>query len=145
MPKFDIDSIGGELEYDFTKWLGSGSDYVGVVNEPSRTAVNDLMKRIQQAFKETGIVDSADDDSTTPGEIADRMNKIDDDELFETMADKITDAVAVACGGRPALETLKALPYRPFMGFFGFLVGNLMNPEGSKPVTNNSPRRLTSA
>jgi len=43
------------------------------------------MKQIQTAFKETGIVDASDDASTTPTEIADRMNKIDDDELFQTM------------------------------------------------------------
>jgi hypothetical protein len=145
MPKFDEGSIGGELEYKFTKWLDeSYKDRVGVVPEPSRPAVNSLMKRIQNDFKEMGIVDNEDGGSTTPGEIADRMNKIDDDALFETLAIKITEAVADVCNGTPSLKTLMALPYRPFMGFFGFLVGNLMNPEASKPDSNNSPRRLTS-
>jgi hypothetical protein len=145
MPKFDEESIGGELEYKFTKWLDEKfKDRVGVVPEPSRPAVNALMKKVQGNFKEMGLVDESDDDSTTPSEIADRMNKIVDDDLFEKMATKITEAVAEVCGGKPSLETLMALPYRPFMGFFGFLVGNLMNPEASKPVTSTSPRRLTS-
>jgi hypothetical protein len=140
MPKFDSSSIGGELDFDFTKWGGKA----GTVPEPSRPAVNKLMKKIQSDFKKLGMVGEEDDESTTPGEIADRMNKIDDEELFETMANNITDAVAELCGGTPSLKELQALPYRPFMGFFGFLVGNLMNPEASKPGTNNSPRRLTS-
>jgi hypothetical protein len=144
MPKFDENSIGGELEYSFEKWLGAGKDHKGVVPEPSRPAVNQLMNKVQSNFKELGIVDEADDGSTTPSEIADRMNKIDDTELFEKMATAITEAVAEVCGGTPSLKTLMALPYRPFMGFFGYLVGNLMNPESSAPVTNNSPRRLTS-
>jgi hypothetical protein len=128
------------LEYDFRPWDGPA----GVVPEPSRIAVNSLMKKIQSDFKELGIVDAEEDDSTTPGEIADRMNKLHDEELFEKMAANITEAVAEVCGGSPSLKVLEALPYRPFMGFFGFLVGALMNPEASKPGTNNSPRRLTS-
>jgi hypothetical protein len=140
MPKFNAESIGGELEFDFSPWGGP----VGVVPEPSRIAVNSLMKKIQADFKELGLVDEDDDDSTTPGEIADRMNKVDDEKLFEKMAANITEAVAEVCGGTPSLKVLEALPYRPFMGFFGFLVGNLMNPEASKPGTNISPRRLTS-
>lgn len=144
MPKFDESYIGGELEYSFEKWLGTGKDHRGVVPEPSRPAVNALMKRIQNNFKEAGLVDEKDDNSTTPSEIADRMNKIDDDEMFEKLATSITEAVAEVCGGTPSLKTLMALPYRPFMGFFGYLVGNLMSPETSAPGTNNSPRRLTS-
>lgn len=145
MPKFNADSIGGELEYDFSPWLGTEfKDRRGAVNEPSRIAVNALMKNVQNNFKELGIVDEEDDSSTTPAEIADRMNKLDNNELFEQMATKITEAIADVCGGKPSLDTLMALPYRPFMGFFGFLVGNLMSPEASSPGTNNSPRRLTS-
>src|ERR1044072_1650810 len=145
MPSFGVDTIGGTLDYDFTTWLGEGDDHKGTVNEPSRAAGNSVMKKIQSTFKDSGVVDAAADESTTPAEVANTMNKLTDDELFEKLANDITTAIAEVCGGRPSLETLQALPYRPFMGFFGFLIGNLMNPESSKLGTNISPRRLTSA
>lgn len=145
MPKFNADTIGGELEYDFSPWLSKEfSDRRGVVPEPSRAAVNDLMRKIQSNFKELGLANEDDDDSTTPAEIADRVSKIADDEMFEKIAEAINAAVGELCAGTPSVDTIEALPYRPFMGFFGFIVGNLMNPEASKPGTNNSPRRLTS-
>lgn len=145
MPKFNAETIGGRLEYDFSDWLDKEyTDRRGVVPEPSRQAVNDLMRKIQSNFKELGLASEDDDESTTPSEIADRVNRIADDEMFEKLAEAINEAVGEVCAGTPSVTTLSALPYRPFMGFFGFLVGNLMNPEASKPGTNNSPRRLTS-
>lgn len=145
MPKFNAETIGGKLEYDFSDWLGKEfPDRRGVVPEPSRTAVNDLMRKIQTNFKELGLANEDDDESTTPAEIADRVNKIADDDMLEKISEAINAAVAELCAGTPSVDTIEALPYRPFMGFFGFLMGNLMNPEASKPGTNSSPRRLTS-
>lgn len=140
MPKFDGGSIGGSLEYDLTEWGGGP----GIVPEPSRPAVNKMMKAVQSSFKELGLADVTGGDSTTPNEIADTMNKIEDDEVFEKMTTRMTESVAELCGGKPSLHDLQALPYRPFMGFFGWLMGNLMDPELNKPGTDSSPRRLRS-
>lgn len=141
MPKFDASSIGGDLEYDLSKWGGP----VGVVPEPPRSAVTKLMKEISIAFKESGLRDKDEDDDTlTPDEVERTMNQVEDEEMFERLTEKLIDALAKVCGGSPSREALEALPYRPFMGFFGYLVGNLTNPEGSKPGTNNSRGRLRS-
>lgn len=141
MPKFDATSIGGDLEYDFSRWGGP----TGVVPEPPRAAVNTLMKNISQAFKDAGLRDETEeDDSLTPEEVESTMNKVEDEEIFEKLSIQLLDALAKICAGSPSREVLEALPYRPFMGFFGYLIGNLTNPEGSKPGTNNSPRRLRS-
>lgn len=141
MPKFDASSIGGDLEYDFSKWGGP----TGVVPEPPRSGVNKLMKRISKAFKETGLRDEdADDDSLTPDEVASTMDKVEDEEIFEKLNLELLEALADICAGSPSREALDALPYRPFMGFFGYLIGNLTNPEGSRPGTNSSQRRLRS-
>lgn len=140
MPKFDADSIGGDLEYDFTKWGGPK----GVVPEPPRAAVNGMMKKISSAFKEVGLRDEdADDESLTPDQVASTMDKVEDEEMFEKLNDHLLGALADVCGGSPTREQLDALPYRPFMGFFGYLIGNLTNPEGSTPGTKSS-RRLRS-
>lgn len=141
MPKFDASSIGGDLEYDFTRWGGP----IGVVPEPPRSAVNALMKEISQAFKQSGLRDEeAEDDSLTPEDVESTMNKVEDEEIFEKLSVQLLDALSKICGGSPSRDVLEALPYRPFMGFFGYLIGNLTNPEGSKPGTTNSPRRLRS-
>ena len=137
MPKFDADSIGGDIEYDFTKWNGPK----GVVPEPPRGLVNDMMKKVSAAFKELGVSDK---DNLTPEDVADTMNEVEDDEMFQKLTDKLVEILAEVCSGSPSKEALAALPYRPFMGFFGYLIGNLTNPEGSTPGTNNSPRRLRS-
>lgn len=141
MPKFDASSIGGDLEYDFSRWNGP----TGVVPEPPRSAVNSMMKSISAAFKETGLRDqNEDDDSLTPEDVESTMSKVDDEEVFEKLTIQLLDALAKLCSGSPSREDLEKLPYRPFMGFFGYLIGNLTNPEGSKPGTTNSRARLRS-
>lgn len=142
MPKFDASTIGGDIEYDFSKWGGPA----GVVPEPPRNAVSKLMKTVSTAFKEMGLRDEdADDESLTPNDVVNTMAKAeeDDEELFEKLTEKLTDALAEVCAGSPSRDALAALPYRPFMGFFGYLIGNLTNPEGTRPGTSNS-RRLRS-
>ena len=139
MPKFDAGSIGGPIEYDFTAWGGSA----GVVPEPSRRAVKKFMDDIQRGFKEIGLRDKDDPDTTTPDEVVDTMNNIEDDEVFQRTADMLTKAVAEVCDGSPSFDDLANLHYRPFMGFFGYLIGELMNPEVSRSDTKNS-RRLRS-
>jgi hypothetical protein len=140
MPKFNAESIGGELEYDLSKWGGPK----GVVPEPPRHAVNKLMKDVTTAFKESGLgPETADGEVLSPEQVADTMNKVEDEEMFGKLTDLLVDALADLCGGSPSREALENLPYRPFMGFFGYLIGNLTNPEVSAPDTNSS-RRLRS-
>lgn len=143
MPKFSADSIGGQIEYDFSTWGGP----VGVVPEPSRRQVKKFMDDIQQGFKEIGLRTNKDSDSdtTTLEDVAETVDSIDadDEETFQRTADMLTKAVAEVCNGSPSFDDLAALHYRPFMGFFGYLIGELMNPEVSRPGTNNA-RRLRS-
>jgi hypothetical protein len=146
MPKFDIDSIGGSLEYDFSdpRWLGPGDGHKGFIPEPSRNAVNEFLKNIQAKFKEMGLVGQDAADSTTPDQMATTLNQVNDEATYERVAEEITEEVAKLCGGQPSLEVLQKLPYRPFMGFVGYVMGNLINPEAGRPGTTNSPSRLTS-
>lgn len=141
MPKFDANSIGGALEFDFSTWNGPK----GIVPEPPRSAVNKMLKGTSKAFRELGIGDNAEDEKDmTPQEIADTMEKVEDDETFEKLNEALLEHLAELCAGSPSREQLEALPYRPFMGFFGYLMGNLTNPEGSSTGTNSSPKRLRS-
>lgn len=156
MPKFDGDSLGGDLAYDFTAY--GHPEIVGVVPEPSRFAAKRFFKEVQVVFKKLDIAPDKDADTTSPGQIVEVMNAIDDEEMFDKLTEGITDALARLCGGdlqgegdtavwiggAPTHKQLTALGYRPFMGFFGYLMQNLMNPELQAPATKTSPVRLRS-
>lgn len=156
MPKFDGSSLGGDLAYDFTEF--GHPEIVGVVPEPSRFAAKRFFKEVQQVFKQMNVAEDKDADTTSPDEIVRVMNKIDDEEMFDRLTEGVTDALARLCGGeqkvdgenvvwiggQPTHKELTALGYRPFMGFFGYLMSNLMNPELQAPASNSSPVRLRS-
>lgn len=140
MPKFDPSTIGGAIEYDFSKWNGPK----GEVPEPSRNAVVKFTTQVTEALKAANVVNS-DVETMSPGEIKDTVDKIDDEEVFKRLTVTLLDAMAEVCDGFPSRDELDNLPYRPFLGFFGYLMGTLTNPEASVPDTTNSLRRLRSA
>ena len=152
MPMFDGESLGGDLAYDFTKY--GHPDVKGVVPEPSRFAAKRFFKEVQSVMKSLDVAPDKDADTASPEQIVAAMNNIDDEEMFDKLTDGITDALAKLCGGertpegwvggQPTHSQLTALGYRPFMGFFGYLMQNLMNPEVQAPVTTTSPVRLRS-
>lgn len=139
MPKFDASSIGGELEYDFSKWGGSK----GVIPEPPRFAVSRMLKRVDELFESLGLRKKEDKGVETPEDVINTMEKVSEEEVFEKMAAGLVEILAEVCDGSPSKEDLEKLPYRPMQGFFGYLMGELTNPEVSKPDTNSS-RRLRS-
>ena len=153
MPQFDGSSLGGDLKYDFTAF--GHPDIVGSVPEPSRFAAKRFFKEVQQVFKTLDIAPDKEADTTSPDQIVEVMNAIDDEEMFDKLTEGITDALAKLCGGsqsengdwsggQPTHKQLTALGYRPFMGFFGYLMQNLMNPELQAPVTTRSLGKLRS-
>ncbi len=156
MPQFNAGSVGGDLDYDFSELGQPGVK--GTIPEPSRFAVKKFFKDVQKTFKSLKIVPEDAPDQASPDSIADAMNAIEDEELFDRMTDGVTEALAQLCGGKrieeggtvrweggnPTYDQLSALNYRPFMAFFGYVMENLMNPESSRPATNRSPVKLTS-
>jgi hypothetical protein len=166
VPKFQASSIGGKVEYDFSEWGGPE----GIVEEPTRVAVKRFMKGAQKVFKDLGLRDDqdGDEDSISPNDLVQTMNDIDDEEIFDKLNEGLLGEIAQLCGakrhekeipaedggmptyevtyegGSPSHAVLSALPYRPFMGFFGYLMENIMNPELSRPATTQSPRKLRS-
>jgi len=157
MAKFSVDSIN-TVEYDFRGFKdenGLPIDDYGFVPEPSRKLVNSTMKKITAAFNELGVENVQEN----PESIADAMREVkdDDDDMFEKMSAAVLVAMAELCGnkpvrrdpedpngeilswqntGHPTFDSLDALDYRPFMGFFGYLMSEMMNPEASTPGTS---------
>ena len=163
MPKFDGESLGGDLAYDFTAY--GHPDIVGIVPEPSRFTAKRFFKEVQRVMKDLDLLkdEDKDKDTASPDQIVAVMNEVDDEEMFDKLTDGITDCLARLCageevpdssapdegktvwiGGSPSHAQLTALGYRPFMGFFGYLMQNLMNPELQAPASKASPVRLRS-
>jgi hypothetical protein len=161
VPKFDGNSLGGDLAYDFTAY--GHPDIKGTVPEPSRFTARRFFKEVQLVMKSLDLVreEDKDKDSASPDDIVAAMNAVDDEEMFDKLTDGVTDCLAKLCGaeqvpdstdqsksvwvgGSPSHSQLTALGYRPFMGFFGYLMQNLMNPELQAPASTNSPVRLRS-
>lgn len=125
---------------------------------------NDL-ERIAELDKEI------EDEEMSPNELVSTMNDIDDEAMFDALTEGLCGCMAEVCGatrtiteatdgskddngfpitntrfegGSPSYLVLTALHYRPFMGFFGYLMDNLMNPKASTNDTSPSPRQLRS-
>lgn len=142
MPKFDASSFA-EVEYDFTGIRGTDGEYIqdkGVVPEPSRKLVTDTMKRISAAYKDT----TGEEIDATPDAVAEAMQELDDDEAFERMADSLLEAICNFCQGHPTPESIALLPWPRFMGFFGYIMENMLSPEASSVATKATPKRLRS-
>lgn len=144
MAKFSAESLS-DIEYDFRGFLDSDKNPIedfGTVPEPTKEAVNDAMNRMRAAFDELGI-QTADN---SPEAISEAMNRVrdDDDDTFAALQEKLLDIIAELCDGTPKRESLAKLRYRPFMAFFGYLMGEVVNPEVSKPGTTQSRGRLRS-
>jgi enamine deaminase RidA (YjgF/YER057c/UK114 family) len=145
MPKFDASKFA-PVEYDFTGFQDADGQPIndkGTVPEPSRAAVAQMMTNVQNAFKELGIER---DNTDTPEGIVQAMSEVEDDDedTFQKMTDALAEAIAELCNGRPSRESVLRLPYRAFMGFFGYLMEEVMSPEVSAPDTKRSQRTLKS-
>lgn len=143
MPKFDASSIE-ECEYDFTgiKSVHTGEPIQdrGVVPEPSRQLVGETMKAISASIgKVTG--EEVDPD---PDAVASALDKLEDDDAFEKVAEDMLDTLATFCQGHPTRESLDALPWPRFMAFFGYLMEYMLSPEVSKPADKQPARTLRS-
>lgn len=143
MPKFDASSLS-DVEYDFTGWKSvidrQTINDKGVIPEPSSDLVGRTMKRITEAYKSTGMGDV----DENPEAVAEAMQKIDDEETFQKMANELLGAIAELCDGAPKKESLEALGWRRFMAFLGYVMKELMSPELSSADTGNTPARLRS-
>lgn len=137
----------------------------GVVKEPSRKLVNATMKKITAAFDDLGI-QGVSENPTAIASAMNSVGE-DDQDTFERMTDSILYSMAELCGntpireerpeglegpegrsedmpiksfkndGKPSFDSLSRLDYVAFMGFFGYVMGQMMNPEVSTTGTKS--------
>lgn len=120
MATFDANSIGS-INYDFAHWNGPA----GTVPEPSDSQIDELMSDLRTAMKKYDMdVDESDDTS----DVTEKMNNASEN-FFKDMQEDLIKAYGKVCGGSPSEETLRNLPFRIRNKFFGYLMGEITNPE----------------
>lgn len=165
MPKFGADSIT-KVEYDFSGFEDNNGNSIqdaGFVPEPSRELVNATMKKITAAFEDLGVSGVGDDPNAISAAMKAKEGATGEsqDDTFDAMALAVLESMAELCGnsysisksyrdgkeveekvwddaGKPSYSNLNRLKYRPFMGFFQYVMGEMMSPEGSTPGTKDS-------
>jgi hypothetical protein len=155
MAGFDAGSIVEPMNWDFSKF-GGGS---GTVPEPSDAEVERFLKKYQVLVTQTlrtaelnaaqqlddAISKAAGTDESrllTLQESISVMSQIDSGELASSSdaVDALVDLFASICKGSPSKEQLMSLPHRIRAAFYGWLMGQLTNPDFSAAAdTKSSP------
>lgn len=121
-----------KLDYDFG--MVSGHTVKGAIPEPSSDAVNDFFADMGESMKTIGIEIKNTEDKV---EVAKAMQGLTREQLKQITALTV-DALCELTQNNPVKEDLVAAGHRPLQAFLGWLVGELQDPEGSKPGTRTS-------
>lgn len=146
---FKAKDVVEALDYDFHPHV----DARGVIAEPSTKQIRQLQSRQRAAVQRLGY-DLDEDDETQTANILKIMSSLDDDQLREIQDEQI-DAVSEVCGceydadaeewsgGNPSRDEIVALPFRLQQAFFGWLMGEIFDPEATAVGTKPSLRVAT--
>lgn len=126
MAGFDLSKSLEPLAWDF------GGGIKGVVPEPSPKAVNRFRTRIAENVRATGrdVGDRSDIDNLL--KVLASLNEDDLNAIYEENLDAVTEL----CDGSPSRDEIAGLGHRGFQAFLGWIGGELVNPEGSRPATS---------
>lgn len=127
MPKFNAADVVESLEWDFT---AAGVKAKGVVPEPSDRLIGDFLDGLKRLFEESKdmLPAGADEANLTAEQMLEAMSAVTGDAFVELM-DKTAGLFAQLCSGCPDKAQLLALPMRVRVQFYGWLQGEVVNPE----------------
>lgn len=153
MAKFVAESAVEEMAWNFTKY-GGGE---GVIPEPSDLAIERFLRKFniiitqvsrsaanKAAEADAELMIRTDDQGKerllTFEESIEVLKKIDVSETNTSpeVSDAMLDLVANLTKGNPTKAQIKKLPNRVRGAFYGWLIGQLTNPEYSAAVTRPS-------
>lgn len=150
---FNAESVVEPMDWDFTKY-GAGK---GTIPEPSDREVERFLKKYQVLISQTlrsaelraaeqldeAISEAAGGDEKrllTLAESVAVMSRIDSDELLSgpEAAEALVGLFASITKGQPSKEQMMQLPHRIRGAFYGWVMGQLTNPDfsaaaGSRP------------
>lgn len=160
MAAFNAETVVEPMDWDFTKY-GGGK---GTIPEPSDIEVERFLKKYQLLVTQTlmaaqikaadqldGVIEQerakrpkpdgeqAEDEPAkllTLQESIEVMSRIDSDELLSSpeAAEALVGLFASICKGSPSKDQILLLPHRIRGAFYGWVMGQLTNPDFSAAV-----------
>lgn len=145
---FDAESVVEPMDWNFSKF-GAGK---GTIPEPSDIEVERFLKKYQVLISQTlrsaerraieqldtAINEAAGDEDRllTLEESVAVMGRIDSNELISSSeaSDALLELFATITKGQPSKEQMLALPHRIRAAFYGWVMGQLTNPDFSAAV-----------
>lgn len=143
------------LDWDFNPYV----EAKGTIPEPSDRQVSKFLRRYQRTVQDVVRLSQqqlADAQNLTDEERAARraelpqtvaecvtaMQALEADEDTQRLADLMIEMTAEVCSGSPGEDVLRQVPFRVRGMFFGWLVGELSNPEGAAADSKPSLRAV---
>lgn len=116
MSKFDAANAVEKLEYDFSAY---GGDH-GVSPEPSYEQIRDFQKRLQ-ALGGQERLHRLEEETVAAADTG-------EDPESEYM-EEMSDAIADLCSHQPSAKEINRLPFRVRIAYFGWITGEVVDPE----------------
>lgn len=135
MAKFKSSEQVDKMEFDFEDHGGPK----GLIPEPSQDTVKDFKREVKSIVKDlTGDDIDLDDEKA----VRKRLQEITD-EAEDRSDGRMAAAYAALCGNAITVDEIKALPFRVQAAFFGWVQGQLTDPEPSTSATKPSLRAVS--
>jgi hypothetical protein len=128
MPGFNAATVVEPLDYRLEPFVQKH----GRIKEPSDRQIADFLEGLKGAMK---LADEALpgaetlDTEADPAAMLAVLDQLSGDALVRVL-DELTGLYATLCSGDPSKEDLLALPLRHRTAFFGWLMGEVVSPEG---------------
>lgn len=160
------------LDYDFRPYLDDTdiprNRHAGTVPEPTENMINEFIHKWQLTIREitrlrlTSSTKSEDDmteqeladhraeqeeiEDTLPRTVGEALSTVRDStvdlEDSNAITDELATLTATVCQDQPNKDTIQALPGRIRAAFYGWIVGELANPEPAAAVTRPDLRAV---
>jgi len=129
MPSFDAGSVVEGLEWNFTTLPGYPDRKAkGTVPEPSDATIGRFLDGLKKLYEEAQQLGAAGDVDGSPEQMLEALSSVTGDAFVDFMA-KTAELFSDLCGNKPTKEQLLALPLRVRAQFYGWLQGEVVNPE----------------
>lgn len=160
------------LDYDFRPYLDGTDiprdRHSGTIPEPTENAINEFIHKWQLTIREitrltrTSSTKSVEDmteqeladhraeqeeiEATLPRTVEEALSTVRDStvdlEDSNAITDELATLTATVCQDQPDKDTIQALPGRIRAAFYGWIVGELANPEPAAAVTRTDLRAV---
>lgn len=122
---FNAETAVSTLDWDFSKFV---ADAKGVTPEPSSDQAEAFLAAMRDLAAEADATDDGERETLTDQQAAERLASMSSEKM-RALSEKLIGSVADVCSNCPTREQITALPYRQQQAFFGYIYGQILNPQ----------------